>query len=660
MTTWVGRYAMVGGEPRDESPWLIDRRRVVGGESVRLVVLAEPADERSEPYCAEVAGAVAGLFGRDALSLTGGLLRALRQTHADLVEWNRRSLQEHRVAVGVTCVAVRDGEATVALAGPGAAYRGDPRGAERLGGGEAAGRRPLGGEEPVEPLFLSVPLGEAWILLLTSAAEAAAGRTAVAEAVSAGPERALGDLYGRTRGVREMAAVLLADLDVEEEEEVAPIGLPPAEVTAPARPTVDSGSRGAGAPQRADGFPAVRAPARGAGDGGSSARLPWGLIGAVSAAVIAAALFASLVLLPLLADDQEQRLADLLGQASGELARAEQARSDGDRAAERAAVEEARSLLERARAQAGEDPRVYDLLAAMEAARSRLDAVIAVSALERVSALDGIITAPAQAEDLVAGGGALWLLEQGSGRIVRLDPGGALPALRVYSPDETYGGARARAADAIAWDQAERRLLVLDESRSLFEIPESRSGGPRRLLLRGADDIRSVAGIAAYSGNLYVLDPAGGEIWRYVPAGDGFDSERQGLLGTAEIGTARAIAVDGDVYLLEQETLRRFRLGAELDPLLAGVDAFPGAGSGIVADPAQGVVYVGDRERGRIVVSGRGGDFLRQYHHVDFDDMRALALAPGGDRLYVLTGRSIFSFDPLAETEPLSGAPAGS
>ncbi len=262
MTIWVGRYAMVEGEPRDESPWLIDRRRVVRGESVRLVVLAEPADERSEPYCAEVADAVAGLFGRDSLSLTGGLLRALRQTHANLVEWNRHSLLEHRIAVGVTCVAIRDGEATVALAGRGSVYRGDPSGVERLGSEEAPGRHPLGGEEPVEPLFLSAALDDSWILLITSSAEAAAGKPAVAKAVSAGPERALGDLYALTRGVRDMSAVLLADVDTEEEE-VARSACPPARIPArmadPCRRAKFIPGRG-GAPRSA--CPPARSPAR--------------------------------------------------------------------------------------------------------------------------------------------------------------------------------------------------------------------------------------------------------------------------------------------------------------------------------------------------------------------------------------------------------------
>ena len=658
MAIWVGRYAMVGGEPHEASPWLVDRRRAGTGEPVRLVVLAEPSDERSEPYCAEVAEAVADLFGRDPLSLTGGMLRALRQTHVNLAEWNRRSLAEHQVAVGVTCVAIRGEEATLALCGPGPAYYGGPDGVERISTEGTPGGGPLGGPGPVEPHFRTLAFSGASILLLTSSAESVAGEQQVGRAVSSGPERTLGDLYALTRDMRDMSAVLLADLDVAEQD-VAALEWAPDDLHRPGHPTVDSGMQALGAPPRRDALPVVREPARGVGTGAPAGGLPWGLIAGAFTAVIAAALFAGLILLPLLQDDQERRLAELLEQGSAGLRSVEEARARGDPASERAAMEETRSTLERARALAEEDPRVDDLFAQLEAARIRLDAVIDVSALARVATLDGIITAPAQPEALVAGGGALWLLERGSGRVVRLDPAGTAAPERVYSPGAEYGLTRGRAARAMAWDEQRGRLLVIDEGRSLFAIPGEAGGAPRPLLLRGSEDMRSVEAIAAYSGNLYVLDPEGGEIWRYVPAGEGFDSERQGLLGTAEIGTALALAVDGDVYLLETVALRHFRLGEELSPLFGGIDAFPEAAAGIAADPARGLIYVGDRERRRIVVTERGGDFLRQYRHVDFDDLRGIALAEDGLTLYVLTGRSIYSFDPIAETESLRGQPAG-
>ena len=104
---------MVDGQVREHGPWLVDRQREREDETIRLLVLAEPVDRRSAEFCSEVAEAVAALFARESLSITGGLLRALQQAHTNLAEWNRRSLREHRVAVGVTCVVIREGEATI-------------------------------------------------------------------------------------------------------------------------------------------------------------------------------------------------------------------------------------------------------------------------------------------------------------------------------------------------------------------------------------------------------------------------------------------------------------------------------------------------------------------------------------------------------------------
>jgi hypothetical protein len=366
--------------------------------------------------------------------------------------------------------------------------------------------------------------------------------------------------------------------------------------------------------------------------------------------VIAIALFAGLILPTLFAKDRDQRIDELLAEATVQLASVEEARAAGDRGAERIAIEQASATLERAAAQMEDDPRLGDLVAQMETARGRLDAVIFVEVLTLVASLNGVLTAPAQPEALVAGGGALWLLERDRGRIVRLDPEGlATPAL-VYQPGEEYGGVAAHPPLALAWEEGRGRLLVLDEGRTLFAVPGSGAGAPTVLPLRGVEEIAAVAGLATYTGNLYLLDPEGGEVWRYLPAGEGFDSERQRMLGGARIAQARALAVDGDLYLLQDDALRRFRHGEELAELLAGIDAFPEAVAGVAEDRLRGVIYVGDRERKRIVVSDRAGSFLRQYRHVDFDDLRGLALQPDGELLYVLTGRGVFAFDPLART----------
>ena len=63
--------------------------------------------------------AIGDIFHESKASLTGGMLRALRSAHENLRDWNRRSLKEHRVAAGVSCLAMHDNEAYLAQVGPG-------------------------------------------------------------------------------------------------------------------------------------------------------------------------------------------------------------------------------------------------------------------------------------------------------------------------------------------------------------------------------------------------------------------------------------------------------------------------------------------------------------------------------------------------------------
>jgi outer membrane protein assembly factor BamB len=166
------------------------------------------------------------------------------------------------------------------------------------------------------------------------------------------------------------------------------------------------------------------------------------------------------------------------------------------------------------------------------------------------------------------------------------------------------------------------------------------------LPVRGVADVPSVQAIAAYSGNLYLLDAEGGEVWRYLPAGDGYDSERGGLLGGIAIDDASAIAVDSDIFLLgESGGVRRFQLGVEQRALLRGLDAPPASSAAVAVSTANGRVYIADRGGQRVVVSARSGDFVAQYRHPRFFDLRGLTLSADGTEVLVLTGDGIFAFD---------------
>lgn len=716
MGIWVGRYAIVDGAVQEHGPWLVERRRTRDDASVRLVVLAEPADARSAAFCAEVAAAVAELFARESLSVTGGILRALQQAHENLAEWNRRSLREHRVAVGVTCVAVRGMEATIAQVGPGVVYIGSPGGVQRLvAEGEPA--HPLGGHEPIEPQFHRAEMRAQSVLLLSRAGEAAAGPVGVSEALRLGPDRALADLFMRTRSATDMVAALVAEIDGVEDTELelfdAPLGSPPASPgqrtgppaasgtaaslaastaeragvgaawsSASAEPEgvsvlgleqppapVDSGA--AGDAGRATGrsgprspLPELRRPRIGGGDRDAAIESwrPWA-IGAFLLTVVIALLWWTIP--ALLDEDREAQLADAINAAVAQITVAEQSIDANE---QRTQAEAALTEIARARSVDPTDPRIAALAARAQGVLDGLDAIHELSDPRVVLPFDGVITAPFDPANLIFGGGSLWLLDGASGRVLGVDPtGGGTSAAseagdsvtEVYRAGEVYDGAAAREPIGITWDAVAQRLLVLDAARTLFEVAQTIDGPttPTIVPLRAAADLRSIVDITAYDSNLYLLDPEGGDVWRYLPAGGGFDSERSGLLGRAVFTDARRLYVDGDVFVLEGQTLRRFTRGAEAEAMLSGIDRAIQGAAGIVGETESSLLYIADRGNRRVVVTTRDGVFQRQYVHPELFDLRGLALSPGGDFLYVLTAEAIVEFPLTPIAAPTTPAP---
>ena len=59
MGIWIGRYAIVDGDVQEHGPRVVERPRIRDDDSVHLLVLAEPVDDRSDEFCGEIANAVA-------------------------------------------------------------------------------------------------------------------------------------------------------------------------------------------------------------------------------------------------------------------------------------------------------------------------------------------------------------------------------------------------------------------------------------------------------------------------------------------------------------------------------------------------------------------------------------------------------------------------
>ena len=650
MAIRIGRFAIVEGDVREHGPWLIEQARDGDPRVVQLIVLVEPVDERSAEFCEDVAGAVADLFVSEELSLTGGLVRAMRRAHMNLAEWNRRSLREHRVAVGVTCVVLRDGEATIAQAGPGLVYLVGEDGTRRVTTAGEPAASPLGSDGEITPQFVAARTDETSILLLSSFAETEAGPSALGRVLGSHRDRLLGDLFLQVRSVPDVHAVFIADVPAEaapgEDPSVESVEDAPSDVTPPppepipypeepqVRVTVVPSAERETSLSRRRRLPSLRRERV----AGTSPPLPWRWLAAgvlALIAVVAAVIFVP----PLLEEDAVARLDARLAEASELLTGAGETSDIGE---QRELLNGALRQLEEARSVDAEDPRIAELQRVVEGRLDEVNGVIAIEDIETVARFEGVVTHPLTPDALAVGARRLWVMDSALGRVLATDPAGIFMVEEAYRAGQRYGGVAAATPIAIAWDASAERLLVLDEERSLFAVELGEE--PVALRLRDADELGSVDALAVHAGSLYVLDAEGGEVWRYLPTGTGFDSERTALLGSASLGGSRGLHVGGDLFVLGAEGVRRFEGSREGVAQLQGIDRVLNAPVGLAVD--SDTIYIADRGGRRIVVGHAGGAFLRQYTHPDFTDLRGIALAPDGEVLYVLTGSGILSFAP--------------
>jgi len=213
---WVGQFCIVGGEAREQGPWLGVFPARGGALAADLYVLVEPALPGSEDFCQPLVAVIGRLFRQQRLSVTGALLASLRAAHNHLRDWNDRSLREHRVGAGATCLALRGAEAYLAQAGPTMAYWRHQGQLRLLSPQEATAIEPIGIAAEFYPTFSRCQVATGDVLLLTSTSLPSIANDHVMEGLLAlQAQDILPELYSLVRHLPEFSALLIAFLPIE-------------------------------------------------------------------------------------------------------------------------------------------------------------------------------------------------------------------------------------------------------------------------------------------------------------------------------------------------------------------------------------------------------------------------------------------------------------
>lgn len=658
------------GQPREESPLLRSfPRQRPDEEEDELYVLVEPSSPGDKEYCAQLVDAIGRMYQQDTLSMTGAALRALKVANQQLRDWNERSLREHRVGAGVSCLVVRGRTAYLAQVGPVVAFHvGD--GSFRRIVPEEGLIEPLGVAEAIEPVFTRYELSPGDLLLLASPhIDDLLDEEALRAMLLRGADDALVELFGVARGQQEFSLVLLACV-VEAEAEEGPAeadasALTQPEVSEPPAPAQPSTPFPDTAPPEEP--PPVAAPpppSRATTDlsepkvrlKGSEAEVRYlrttGIAGALNRVpplavvagliLIAVGLLAWFLIPQALEDSRDDRFAAAIEDARASLNSALATEDPGLRRDGLRAADEA---LQEAELQRPGEQSVRDLAAQVAAASAELDAVIELPELERIVDLSEQIPGAVSPKDLALGGGGAYFLDRQQGRVIAVALVAAEPEPFVlFEAGDLVGAEITGLPQHIAWAEDLGALLILDDARRLISVTPPGEAG-RLLTVRDAQAWGSADGIAYANSSLYVLDRAGDQVWRYPPSEGGFDSEREPLLSGVELDPVLELAVADALYLVMGDGSILRVQSSVLQPFsLAGIDSALSSPASLTPLPSFAMVLIVDHPQpnSRIVVFSPDGAFQQQLVSATFTDLRAIAVDERGGLLYMLVGGALY------------------
>jgi len=387
--------------------------------------------------------------------------------------------------------------------------------------------------------------------------------------------------------------------------------------------------------------------------------LPEGVVSqqrgkAADTVLITFAVVIPLVVLVLVAASYKQhstldRFQSLLSSARNEAAQAATLQDPAARRARRvSSLEQAQSALEIF-------PQDADARAARDDAQRALDQIDNVVRLDATLLWDWKSPGPYR---LAAQGVNLFVLDRAANRVFQLtlnESGDAVadakagePPTRAYKSQTVNERQVGDLIDLIWMPQSGTRtrssLLILDSGGLLdYDL----AWNLRAVALGQGSVPTGARAIAAFGGNLYVLDAGGNQLWRYKPQGDGYGGTPESYFDKplGDLGSALDVAIDGSVYLLLADgRIRKFFGGAEKNFAIAGLNEplKKPVALAVDAEARNGAVYV--IEAGRVVQFNPDGAFIRQFRAAGdaFDALQDLVVDERNGRMFVMSGGKLY------------------
>lgn len=159
----------------------------------------------------------------------------------------------------------------------------------------------------------------------------------------------------------------------------------------------------------------------------------------------------------------------------------------------------------------------------------------------------------------------------------------------------------------------------------------------------------NIVDMKMFAGNIYMLDVATGDIWRYQGDGESFGKRQSWLAddtGKSELKFGKSMAIDGGMWVAGgQGSLWKFTQGVKENITVSGWDKPWGDNVVIYTDDSAEKLYVLDRDNGRIMVIKKTGEYEMQLVNEQIKNMQDIVVDEKDKKIYLVGQGKIWEVD---------------
>lgn len=165
--------------------------------------------------------------------------------------------------------------------------------------------------------------------------------------------------------------------------------------------------------------------------------------------------------------------------------------------------------------------------------------------------------------------------------------------------------------------------------------------GQTKMLIK-SESWKTPTGIAAYLGNLYVIDKDLNQILKFVDEGGRFTKSNY-FDSAPNLSNAVSMSIDGSIWILFKDgSIQKFIRGTRDTFNVSGLNKPLANPRKIYTDRDTDTLYILDNDNSRVVVIEKDGKYLSEYSHDAIKTAKDFEVLESSNKIYVLSESKIY------------------